>query len=106
MVKQLTQKRNQWKRQYEVLFSQNEYHRNALKEQNDIVEQLKVDHAQETMQYWDENTQALQENKVLKEKLERATTHQETYKKKVDQLTKIITKSQKLDSCSFKKINP
>jgi hypothetical protein len=91
MVKDLTQERDEWKRQYEVLASQNEYHRKALKEQNDIVEQIQIDHAQETMQYWDENTQKSQENEVLKIKLERATTNQDTYKKKVDQLTKNYT---------------
>ena len=70
------------------MFAQNEYHRKALKEQNDIVEQIQIDHAQETMQYWDENTQKSQENKVLKTKLERAITDQDTYKKKVNQLTR------------------
>jgi hypothetical protein len=70
------------------LASQNEYHREALQKQNDIVEQIQVDHAQETMQYWDENTQLSQQNETLKYKLDAATTHQETYKKEVECLTK------------------
>jgi len=40
------------------------------------------------MRYWDEATQLSQENKVFEEKLEVAFTNQNTYKKKVEQLTK------------------
>ena len=40
------------------------------------------------MRYWDEATQLSQENKVFEEKLEVALTNQNTYKKKVEQLTK------------------
>src|SRR5690348_3086042 len=72
MIEELTQKRDQWKHQYEVVAFQNKYHRQALNEQNNFVQQLQQTHAHDTMKTWEEANQLKQENEVLQLKLQEA----------------------------------